>query len=74
MAKLNNSPNQIYCQVSVAVEYANCISVENKMSVLDMTQNYLRWGSVLELPGPLWPGVVASDKSLFMGLIELFGI
>ena len=23
------------------------------------------------LPGPLWPGVVAPDRALYMGLIEL---
>ena len=26
------------------------------------------------LPGPLWPGVVAPDKGLSMGQIELFDI
>ena len=26
------------------------------------------------LPGPLWPGVVAPDRVLFIGQIELFDI
>ena len=34
------------------------------------------WGmrstpSLQSLPGPLWPGVVAPDRALSMGLIEL---
>ena len=30
--------------------------------------------SLQSLPGPLWPGVVANDKVLFTGKIELFDI
>ena len=26
------------------------------------------------LPGPLWPGVVVTDRDLYMGQIELFDI
>ena len=29
---------------------------------------------LLSLPGPLWPGVVAPDRVLSMGQIELFDI
>ena len=32
------------------------------------------WGTLPLLPGPLWPGVVAPDRYLSMGQIELFEI
>ena len=52
------------------------------MSVLDMTLNNLMvrlwetWStsSLLLLPGPLWPGLVASDRVLSIGQIELNSI
>ena len=52
-------------------------------SALDMTLNnpvmLKLWGmrstpSLPSLPGPLWFGVVASDRVLYMGQIELFDI
>ena len=64
-----------------AVEYTNCISAESKTlsatSVLDMTLNNLMvrflwcWIFGESLPGLLWPGVVAPDRVLSMGQIEL---
>ena len=50
-----------------AVEYADCISAEGydhpPTSVLNMTLNNQM---VRLLPDPLWPGVVAADRTLSM--------
>ena len=75
-------------QSAGAVEYTDCISAENKTPthptiVLDMTLSNLMvrllWGmritpSMPSLPGPLWPRVVAPERVLSMGQIELFDI
>ena len=69
-----------------AVEYIDCISSEG-VSDLDMTQKpsdvetlgLELWGilstpSLPLIPGPLWPGVVAPDRVLAMGQIDMFDI
>ena len=66
----------------MAVEYTNCFLVRgitptNKCSGYDTKHSdarALRNGespSLPALPGPLWSGVVASDRALSMGQIEL---
>ena len=72
-----------------AVEYTDCICAEGQdsppMSVPDMTRNNVMalvlesWGiwnipPLPLFPGPLWPRVVAPDRVLPLGQIELFDI
>ena len=68
-------------------EYKDCISAEGKTSLLhnkcpgyDIKQSDGEFPGMQStpslplLPGPLWPGVVASDKVLSMGQIKVFDI
>ena len=70
-----------------ALEYTNCISAEwvrfpSPTSVLGMTlkksdsEAIVTQSTILlpSLPDPLWPGVVAPDRVLFMNQIEVFDI
>ena len=77
-------------QLTGVVEYTDCISAErydppNKCSRYDIKQSYGEalalklqgmWSipSLPLLPGPHKPGVVAPNRLLFMGQIELFDI
>ena len=65
-----------------AVEYTDCTSAEgydspNECPVYDAKQSDGDFGEYRvtlqnkSLPGPLWPGMVASDSVLSMGQIEL---
>ena len=66
-------------QSTGTAEYTNCISVDIKCPRYDTKQSDVEapvmlelWGmqstSLLpSLPGPLWPGVVALDRVLYMG-------
>ena len=52
---------------------------DSKLSDGEATLILERWGmqstsSLLSLPSPLWLGMVASDRVLSMGQIELFEI
>ena len=64
-------------QSAGAAEYTDCISgYDTKQSDCEASVILKLWGTrntplLLSLPGPLWPGVVASDSVLFMGKKEL---
>ena len=77
-------------QSAIAVGYTNCISAEGKdppyeCAGYDIKQSECE-SRVMELwrmrsapslpllPGPLWSGVIAPDRVLAMGQIELFHI
>ena len=73
----------ISAQSAWAAEYTYCISANRQVSptsILDMSLNDVTlelWGMrstalLSSLPDPLWPGVVAPDRVLCMGQIELF--
>ena len=56
-----------------------CLEYDTKQSDGEASVMLELWGmqstpSVPSLPGPLWPKVVARDRVLFMGQIELFDI
>ena len=76
--------NLYFAQLAASVEYTDCISAERvrpptKFPGYDTKQTddevpvmLLRsTPSFLSLPGPLWFGVVAPDRVLSMGQIEL---
>ena len=53
-----------------------CLVYDTKQSDGKVPVTQELWGipstsSLLSLPGPLWPGVVAPDRVLSMGLIDL---
>ena len=69
-------------QSAGAVEYTDCISADEypkydtKQSDVEVPVLLELWvignaTSLPSLPGPLWPGVVAPDRVLSMGQIEL---
>ena len=62
-----------------AVEYTNCISAEGKIPKQSYGEAPVMlelWGmrSTSSFQGPLWPGVLAPDRVISMGQIELFDI
>ena len=73
-------------QSAGAVEYNDCISAKWEDSPSNKCPGYdikpsnlelLRMCSTISLQitlGPFWPGVVATDRFLSMGQIELLGI
>ena len=69
----------IYCPVSWVVEYTDCSKTppnecpgyDTKQSDGEVPAMLELWGirstpSLSSLPGPLWPGVVAPDRTLSM--------
>ena len=70
-----------FAQSAGAVEYTDCFSAEGqdtphngcpdydiKQSDGEVPVMLELWGMrIPSLPGPLWPGVVAPDRALFMG-------
>ena len=77
--------NSLPAQLAGAVEYTNCISAERKDSPNEHPgygteqsdgEALVMWStlSLLSLSGPFWPRMVAPDRVLSMGQIELFDI
>ena len=65
-------------QSAGAVEYTDyerpgCDTKQSNGEFPEMLGVWGMWGapSLLSLPGPLWPGVVAPDRALSMGQIEV---
>ena len=81
------NPNNRFAQSAGAVEYKDCFSIacrspskchghDSKQSDDEVTVMLELWGirsypSLPSLPGSLWPGVVASERILSFGQIEL---
>ena len=83
---INHAKLNVYlAQSAGTIEYTNCISAEGKtppISVLDITLSNLmvRLWRMLSTPllpshpDPPWPKVLAPDRVLSMGKIELFDL
>ena len=66
----------------MAVEYTNCFSAEGQEPLNECYRYYIKQSNgevpvmlntplLTSLPGPQWRGVIAPDRILFMGQIDL---
>ena len=62
-----NRPYQNVGQLAKAVEYTDTKQSDGEAPVLPVLWGMRRTPSLLSLPGPHRPGVVAPDKALSMG-------
>ena len=75
------APTRSFSQSAVAVEYtdyssAECPGYDTKQSKGKAPVMLELWGmfstpSLRSLPRPLWPRVIAADRAIFMGKIEI---
>ena len=74
---INSLPRQLGCRIPPHIN--ECPRYDTRQSDGEVPVMLELWGmrsiaSLLLLPGPLWPGVVAPDRVLPMGRIELNGV